>query len=131
MQLRTPNPHCLIVEDEVLVGMDLEDALSAAGFAVDWVASPEGVALARVFLADADIVVLDVKLRDRTCTALARDLRSRGIPVVVHSGYAANEVSGDIGDLPWLQKPADIPTLVAAVAAALPRPGAHPGAVAT
>ena len=127
MQLRTPNPHCLIVEDEVLVGMDLEDALSAAGFAVDWVASPEGAA-ATLAGTRPDIVVLDVKLRDRTCTALARDLRSRGIPVVVHSGYAANEVSGDIGDLPWLQKPADIPTLVAA---ALPRPGAHPGAVAT
>lgn len=113
------NPHCLIVEDEILVGMDLEDALSQAGFAVHWVASPE-TASAALAMARPDVVVLDVVLRDRPCTALALELRRRGIPIVVHSGYAASEAPRDLGDVPWLEKPADISTLLAAVAAALP-----------
>ena len=104
--------------------MDLEDALSQAGFAVRWVASPEG-ASALLVTDRPDVVVLDVVLRDRSCAALARELRRRGIPVVVHSGYAASEAPDGLGDVPWLEKPADMPTLLAAVSAVLP-PGPPP-----
>lgn len=119
MRSRPSHPHCLLVEDEVLVGMDLEDALSQAGFAVRWVASPESASA--VLATDRpDVVVLDVVLRDRCCAALARELRRRGIPVVVHSGYAASEAPDGLGDVPWLEKPADMPRLLAAVSAVLP-----------
>ncbi len=31
-EIKPPSPRCLVVEDEVLVGMDLEDMLFEAGF---------------------------------------------------------------------------------------------------
>ena len=119
MRPRSPDPHCLIVEDEVLVGMDLEDALSQAGFAVRWVASPD-IASALLATDRPDVVVLDIVLRDRSCTALACELRRRGIPIVVHSGYAAAEAPDGLAGVPWLEKPADMATLLAAVSAVLP-----------
>jgi DNA-binding response OmpR family regulator len=128
MRVPASHPHCLVVEDEALVGMDVEDALSEAGFAVHWVASPEG-ASAALAATQPDVVVLDVVLRARMCTDLVRDIRRRGIPIVVHSGYTASGVPGEFDGVPWLRKPADMPVLLAAVEAALPRREAHTGAV--
>ena len=123
MRPRPPDPHCLIVEDEVLVGMDLEDALSQAGFAVRWVASPDS-ASALLATDRPDVVVLDVVLRDRSCTALACELRRRGIPIVVHGGYAPSKVPDGLAGVPWPAKPADMATPLAAASAVLP-PGSR------
>ena len=76
---------CLIVEDELLIGVDLEDTIQSAGFEVRWVASLKR-ALAAVDQNPPDVAVIDVALHDGSSTELARELMRREIPFVVHSG---------------------------------------------
>ena len=98
---------CLVVEDEVLVGMDLEDGLREAGFDVRWVASAES-ALAVLRTTSPDVALLDVIVRAKPCTALASELRRRNIPFLVYSGCPRMEGPEEFWEVPWLAKPADM-----------------------
>ncbi len=109
---------CLIVEDEVLVGMDLENVLCEAGFDVRWVASAQG-ALAALRTTLPDVAILDVIIRAVPCTDLARDLRRRGIAFLVHSGCFPDEALADFQGAPWLGKPAKLSALLSSFAATL------------
>ncbi|WP_172351838.1 response regulator [Mesorhizobium sp. NZP2298] len=75
----------LVLEDEVLISMDVEEALIEAGFHV---AALRSCVDAAAFLADhrPDAAVLDVRLTDGDCSAIARHLVDQGVPFVVHTG---------------------------------------------
>ena len=118
MQGTSSTPRCLIVEDEVLVGMDVEEALRGAGFDVRWVASAQS-ASSVLATTRPDVVVLDVVLREMHCARLAQELKGRRIPFVVHSGYSHREASGHLKDVPWVEKPAEMSSLLTAVNAAM------------
>ena len=109
---------CLLVEDEVLVGMDLEDGLREAGFDVRWVSSAQS-ALAVLQTDRPDIVVLDVIVRVEPCTLVARELKKRGIPFLVHSGYPQKAAMAEFHGAPWVEKPADVKRVASALAEAL------------
>ncbi len=111
-------PSCLLVEDEVLVGMDLEDGLREAGFDVRWVSSAQS-ALAVLQTDTPDIVVLDVIVRVEPCTLVARELKKRGIPFLVHSGYPQTAAMTEFQGAPWVEKPADVTRVASALAEAL------------
>ena len=98
--------HCLLVEDEVVVGMDLEDELQHSGFDVHWVASVEN-ALAALDQHPTDVAILDIVMRGEPCTAVALELKRRDIPFVVHSGWTRHEQSPAFQDAPWITKPAE------------------------
>ena len=115
---------CLLVEDEVLVGMDLEDALREAGFDVRWVASAQS-ALAVLLTDTPDVVVLDVVVRAESCTAVARELKERGIPFLVHSGYPRQGAMTEFHGAPWVGKPADVTRVASALAEVLDASGAR------
>jgi hypothetical protein len=79
-------------------------------------------ASAETWLKSADPIqgaILDYKLRDGPCTALARDLRTRGIPFIVYSGHSRSaEAEPEFGDAPWLVKPVPFEDLLRALQAA-------------
>ena len=112
------SPRCLVVEDEVLIGMDLEDVLCAAGFNVEWATSAQRAA--EVLAGDHfDVAVLDVVMRSEPCVPLARELKRRGIPFLVHSGRPRDRDLIGFRGAPWLDKPAEAGTLLAALTAVM------------
>ena len=79
----------LVAEDEAIIGFELAESLRLEGFEV--VGPFDTCASAETWLKSADRIqgaILDNKLRDGPCTALARDLRTRGIPFIVYSGHS-------------------------------------------
>jgi DNA-binding NtrC family response regulator len=97
--------RCLIIEDQVLIAMSVEAYLEDAGFEVQTVTS---IAQARAWLMDntPEFVILDFMLKDGPATELAGELRGRGIPFIVYSGYARHlGVPCALQEVPWLEKP--------------------------
>ena len=84
----------LLVEDEVLVSMDIEDALTAAGARV---VGPCTTMRAAFALADRDglidAAILDILLGREEVYPLAEALLQREIPLLFHTGH------GEPGDL--------------------------------
>lgn len=78
-------PIILVLDDELMIGMDLEFALCEAGFNV---ALATSCAEAERVLNDLrpDVAVLDVQLKDGDCVVVAKTLVDRLIPFVVHTG---------------------------------------------
>ena len=76
----------LVVEDEALVALDIEEALTGAGHVVVGSASTMDQALALAEAAEFDVAVLDADLDGVMCTAVARLLIDRGRPFVVATG---------------------------------------------
>ncbi|WP_170285185.1 response regulator [Microvirga aerophila] len=99
-------PCCLVVEDQALIAMSIEAYLEDEGFEVETVTS---IAQARAWLEQADtpkLAILDFMLKDGPATEFAAELRRRGIPFVVYSGYPrALGVPSELEEVPWLEKP--------------------------
>ncbi len=111
----------LVAEDEAIIGFELAESLRLEGFEV---AGPfDTCASAEAWLRSADHLqgaILDNSLRDGPCTALARDLRSRGIPFVVYSGHSrSQEAPSKFGDAPWVVKPVPFEVLLRALQTAI------------
>ncbi len=108
------NPSCLLVEDEALIGVDIEEQVSAAGYDVQWAGSLQG-ALTYLEAGTPDVAIIDVVLRDGQGTDLVHELKQRGVPFVIHSGWASQPDIPELRDVPWLTKPADIALLLSAL----------------
>jgi CRP-like cAMP-binding protein/ActR/RegA family two-component response regulator len=116
VKLIDPQPLVLLAEADAMVGTDMSDALEQAGYRVlgPFATTPE--ALASLSQESPTFAVVDVKLRDGFCTALGHELRQRGIPIVVHSGFRSDEPRAQgFHGVPWLMKPA-LPSDVVALA---------------
>lgn len=76
----------LIVEDEFLIGLEMQLILEGEGAAVTLAATlEEGLAAAENGI---DVAVLDVRLRDVDVFPIAERLIARGKPLIFHSGHA-------------------------------------------
>ena len=107
----------LVAEDEAIIGFELAESLRLEGFEV---AGPfDTCASAEAWFRLADHLE-GATLRDGPCTALARDLRSRGIPFVVYSGHSrSQEAPSEFGDAPWVVKPVPFEVLLRALQTAI------------
>jgi DNA-binding response OmpR family regulator len=109
-------PCCLVVEDQALIAMSIEAYLEDEGFEVETVTS---IAQARAWLEQAHtpkLAILDFMLKDGPATELAAELRTRGIPFVVYSGYPrALGVPLELEEVPWLEKPTGRDELLSAL----------------
>jgi DNA-binding response OmpR family regulator len=109
--------RCLLVEDQALIGMALEAYLEEAGYEV---AGPFGTCAAALAALDTQtpqVAVIDYRLQDGCCLKLVRGLRALGIPFLVYSGLPRlPDLSSEFRGAPWLEKPADRPALLKAVA---------------
>ncbi|MBI1182139.1 MAG: response regulator [Alphaproteobacteria bacterium] len=108
----------LIVEDEALVALEIEEALTDAGFAVAGVFGSTEDALGFLKDGSADVAVLDANLRGRSVAPVAERLGELRIPFVAISGYSADQLGPWLGGAPLLGKPFDEERLVAEVARA-------------
>lgn len=109
----------LLLEDEPLILMDLEMAVEDRGCraltsstidqALQFIAEPDKI----------DVAILDVSLGGGyTCMPVARELKSRGIPFILHSGdLDRHEERVRTLDAPLIAKPAMAEKVVAAAIA--------------
>jgi CheY-like chemotaxis protein len=106
----------LIVEDEVLVSILIEDALTDLGIEVAGVAGTLEEALAHAEAGDFDCAILDVHLQGKDIFPLAEMLEARGVPFVFATGYGQCGVPEKYRERPVLQKPFMAPELERALA---------------
>lgn len=84
----------LIVEDELLIAMDLEQMLTDMGF-VGIVPHPTCPgALSWLTANTPTFAILDIRLREGSCDAVAEELAKRGVPFLVSTGAEAGAESG-------------------------------------
>ena len=106
----------LVVEDNLLIADTIAEVLQKAGAEVVGPVPDlqQGVGLAQ--RAEIDGAVLDIKLADGHCFAIATILRLRGIPFVFLSAYRAAELIPEIfQSIRQLQKPDgiwDLPRII-------------------
>ena len=105
-------PRVLIVEDELLVALEIEQALLRAGFAIAGFASRAEAAIRMVEDHGCEAAVLDVRLADGTSLAITEVLAKRSIPFVVLTAYPREQLPIELRAVPYLHKPLQPDALV-------------------
>ena len=95
----------LLIEDESLVAMLLEDALTVVGCRVIAIASRFEDAEQKARSLSFDVAVLDVNLNGKQTLRIAEVLFDRGIPFVFATGYGVGFLPEHLRNVPVLQKP--------------------------
>ena len=120
----------LLVEDDIMIGESLAEALRTDGFVVDWFrdgASAEGALIAMHY----DIVLLDLGLPRKDGAAVLRSMRARQdrTPVVIVTARddLEDRVAGlNAGADDYVLKPFEMDELLARLHAILRRSGGRP-----
>jgi len=95
----------LVVEDEMLIGMLLEDMLADMGYEVAAVVPRLKEALAAVERESFDLAILDVHLHGESAFPVAEALIGKHIPFVFATGYGERGLPETYRSRPVLQKP--------------------------
>jgi CheY-like chemotaxis protein len=96
--------HILVVEDEMIIALDLSDAINEMGGTTTMVAHlAKAATLAATQTFDA--AILDLNLAGEAVYPVADHLIRRGIPFVIASGYDADGIAAAYRDRPLLAKP--------------------------
>ena len=98
-------PRVLVVEDEVLVGMLIEEMLQELGYELAALATHLDQALSLARTASFDFAVLDINLDGKQSFPVADVIRARGLPFVFATGYGSRILGEPYTDTPILQKP--------------------------
>lgn len=121
---QTQPPRILVVEDDFVVSLEVETALTEAGFEVVGVVNSAEEAEQRASEQRPDLIVMDIRLataRDGVDAALSI-FRSTGIRSVFASAHAdphTKERAADAQPLAWVAKPYSMTSLIGTVRAAL------------
>jgi CheY-like chemotaxis protein len=108
-------PLILVVEDEVLIAMEIEQALADLRCSV--LGPAPSVALALIEREKPDFAILDVNLGRERSAPVAEALRERGVPFALATGYDRSQATEEAyRDAPHLGKPLDHQRLVGALA---------------
>ncbi len=95
----------LIVEDEFLVAMDLTRMIRRLGAEVLGPVSTPSAATELLQTSKLDGAVMDIKLGDESSAPIAEQLRARGVPVVLTTGYANDMLPESVAGMPMISKP--------------------------
>jgi CheY-like chemotaxis protein len=95
----------LVVEDEMLIGMLLEDMLTVLGHEVAAIVPRLKEALAAVDRETYDMAILDVHLHGESAFPVAEALIAKGTPFVFATGYGERGLPENYRGRPVLQKP--------------------------
>src|SRR6185312_13342619 len=95
----------LVVEDEMLIGMMLEDTLTDLGYEVAAIVPRLKEALAAVERESFDLAVLDVHLHGESAFPVAEALIAKGVPFIFATGYGERGLPENYRNRPVLQKP--------------------------
>ncbi|PPD29299.1 MAG: hypothetical protein CTY20_07025 [Hyphomicrobium sp.] len=105
----------VVAEDNWLIGEALKTVLERHGAIVAGMAASVTETRVQVASAQPDLVIADLNLQSEPTTHLIGELTSRGIPVVVITGYPeiANECGN--GRMAMLRKPVHADAVIAAI----------------
>ena len=113
-------PRCLIVEDPVLIALSIEAYLEDLPYEAKGPFTAGTAALSWLETHTPQAAILDYSLADGACSELARELRRRGIPFVISSGYQPDaDRPEEIRGMPWLEKPCSGEDLLGALRSVL------------
>lgn len=121
-QGRTCAARILIVEDDVLNGFLMEEALQLAGYEVVGPARTVSRALALLEDSVVDAAILDLQIEDETSLAVARRLDDLGIPWAMATGHARSAIPAECDHVRVLTKPFSITELLRAASDTLTCP---------
>jgi DNA-binding response OmpR family regulator len=107
-------PAFVAVEDELLISLDLQQALREAGAKVVS-AGYVDAALYMTEQAELSAAVVDLRLGKGNGASVCQRLQRLGIPFVVHTGYSAEEVRQHYPNAPFIRKPARPEVIIAAL----------------
>ena len=114
----------LVVEDDFLVALEMESALTDAGFAVAGVATTGEDAIELALTERPRLAVMDVRLAGRrdgidTALQLFAEMGIRSIFATAHQDEQARRRAAPAVPLGWLQKPYTMTSLIGLVRQAL------------
>lgn len=94
-----------VAEDDWLVSMALQEMLSEMGCSVVGAASEVDEAMLLARQDHVDVAVLDYWLHDKAVDRVADALIANGVPVVLATGFGAQDIAQRFRHLPLLTKP--------------------------
>ena len=97
----------LVVDDEALIGMEIEAILQDAGYAVAGPAMDVAESLALIGKQPPDAALLDLNLAGTRSDEVADTLIARGIPFAFLTGHAGSVIAERHRDVPRIDKPFD------------------------
>ncbi len=113
----------MLVEDNMIIALDSEDALLALGAKQVQTASSIARATTLVTSGRIDFAVLDFNLGQETSLPVADLLSARGIPFIFATGYGDGlDLPDRFRDVALIKKPFNMDTLAVAISAARPSP---------
>jgi DNA-binding response OmpR family regulator len=95
----------LIVEDEMLVGMMIEDSIASLGMEVAGIITTVDAALAKAHEGGFDFAILDVHLNGKPVYPVADVLLDRKVPFIFATGYGEGSLPAKYSACATLQKP--------------------------
>ena len=108
-------PLVLILEDEALIGLDLQDRLQDEGYEVAGPFTTCAAALSWLQAATPTIAILDAALKEGSCREIALELTRREVPFLIYSGYHEDrQLLAEFRHVTWIEKPAPSSVLVKA-----------------
>ena len=111
-----PKPvRVLIVEDEPLVAENLRADLIDEGFEVVGVAARVEGALRLIHGMGFDVAIIDANLAGTSAAPAAAALSARGLPFMVLSGYAREQLQREFSEAVYVQKPYRVRKLIDAL----------------
>jgi PAS domain S-box-containing protein len=102
---RLPGARLLLVEDELLIGLFMQEMLEGLGFLVSEPCRTLEDAIALARSGSFDGAVLDMNLNGSPVYPLAEVLEAQGVPFIFVTGYAADVVEPRFSKIPIVQKP--------------------------
>jgi two-component sensor histidine kinase/CheY-like chemotaxis protein len=112
-QPRPAGCRVLLVEDEALIGMELEEALQEAGCSVIGVAATAAEALDMIERDQPQGALLDINLGGETSFPVADRLAEVGVPFAFCTGYAADAMLPErFAGVPLIRKPFNAASVV-------------------
>ncbi|TMM50527.1 response regulator [Qipengyuania marisflavi] len=110
----------LVAEDEMIVGHDLCDTVSEAGYIVEGPFEDMSSAMLAFQKHKPDLAILDVQLGDGIVYPLAEQMMAENVPVIFHSGQLTpGEVAVRYPAAQSLSKPCPPADVIASVQSAL------------
>lgn len=102
----------LVVEDEFFIADDMAQTLTSNGAEVIGPAPTLDLAMKLLETERIDCAVIDVNLRGQMAYPLADELRRRGVPFVLATGYDPAVVPAAYQDVPRWLKPYSLDELI-------------------